>query len=67
MIRQQKNKLYLDLTVPIFLQLIHTGILKKNVNFSPVCTSCQNKEFFSYRKDGNKTYGLMLSVISLIN
>lgn len=66
MIIEKKNEIYLDLVIPAVLQLVHTGVLRKNIYCPPTCTSCQNKEFFSYRKDSNKTYGEMLGVISLI-
>lgn len=65
MIRQQKNKLYLDLAVPARAQLIATGISQDNIEFSSSCTSCQNQEFFSFRKNTKKSYGAMFGVISL--
>lgn len=60
-----KNNFWLDLFLPTKIQLIHSGVLEKNIFPSGICNACQNEEFFSYRKDSPKTYGEMLSVISL--
>lgn len=66
MICKKKNGARLDLVIPVITQLVHTGILKRNITLSSACTSCQNQEFFSYRKDSKKTYWEMLGVISLV-
>jgi copper oxidase (laccase) domain-containing protein len=58
-----KNKNFLDLSAPAKMQLVHSGILAKNIENSSVCTSCQNKDFFSQRKDKPETYGGQLGVI----
>lgn len=65
MLLKKKNKIYLELTVPMVLQLIHTGVLKRNIFTSSSCTSCQNNDFYSYRKNSKDTYGEMLAVIAL--
>lgn len=64
MITRHEGKNYLDLSVPTVLQLVHSGVLKKNIDLSDLCTACQEKEFYSYRREGEKA-GRMLSVISL--
>lgn len=43
----------------------HIGGCCYNIDSSSLCTSCQNNEFFSYRKNREKNFGEMLSVISL--
>lgn len=63
MVYQDKNGTYLDLTTAVTIQLIELGIKKENIEVSPDCTSCQNGQFFSFRKDNRKTYGEMLGVI----
>lgn len=66
MVGTGKKADFLDLAVPVQNQLIHSAVLPENILLSSSCTSCQSKEFFSYRKDSKKTYGEMLSIISLI-
>lgn len=56
---------FLDLAVPTRAQLIHSGVLEKNIEFGNLCTSCHNEEFFSYRKSGSQANEEMLGVISL--
>ncbi|PJC28033.1 peptidoglycan editing factor PgeF [Candidatus Shapirobacteria bacterium CG_4_9_14_0_2_um_filter_39_11] len=67
MIYSNQKGLYLDLAVPTLNQLVQSGVPKENIFNSQICTSCQNKEFFSYRKDSKKTYGEMLGIISFNN
>ena len=57
---------FLDLEIPTFIQLFHSGVKSGNI-FSPkMCTSCNNEEFFSFRKDSEKNYGEILSIIGLV-
>lgn len=67
MIIKDNHGIRLDLTVPLKVQLIKAGILKQKIDSPLICTSCKNDEFYSYRKDNNKTYGEILGVISLTN
>lgn len=67
MIKQQENKIFLNLEIPTISQLVLSGVLPRNIRSADICTSCQNKEFFSYRKDNKKTYGEILGIIGLIN
>ena len=67
MIIKIDGKSYLNLAVPLKVQLIEQGIQNKNIEFSTACTSCQIEEFFSYRRDSQETYGEILGVISLKN
>lgn len=44
--------------------LLSAGLKRENISFEPVCTSCNNSLFFSYRKDNGRT-GRQLSFIAL--
>lgn len=59
---KRKGKVFLDLARTNLEQLTGAGIPESNVTDCGICTSCQNQDFFSYRKDGQKT-GRMMSVI----
>ncbi|MBI5903016.1 MAG: peptidoglycan editing factor PgeF [Deltaproteobacteria bacterium] len=58
------NGYRLDIGLLNMRQLISAGVLKQNIGFEPSCTSCNNRLFFSYRKDGGRT-GRQLSFIML--
>lgn len=62
---KKKGKYFLDLVAPTRIQLINSGLAEKNLIISDVCTSCQNKEFFSHRKDSPQNSGGTLGVIGL--
>jgi YfiH family protein len=47
-------------------QLFSLGVSEANIFDSQICTACQNKEYFSYRKEGSSC-GRMMSVIMLKN
>ncbi len=57
------DKYYLDIIASNLRQLTKKGINKKNIFDCKICTSCQNKEFFSYRKEGKKTGRMMSSIM----
>ncbi|MFH1655964.1 MAG: peptidoglycan editing factor PgeF [Candidatus Omnitrophota bacterium] len=61
---KRDGKFFLDLAKINKTQLISSGVKKKNIIDSRICTSCENKKFFSYRKEKNKT-GRIMSVIML--
>lgn len=65
MISEDCEGIHIDLAVPTIVQLIKEGVLRKNVEVSLNCTSCQNNEFFSFRKDSKETFGEMLGIIGL--
>lgn len=54
---------YLDLGWVNYRQLIEAGIRQDHIDAPPTCTSCQNSEFFSYRRDSKESYGEMMAVI----
>lgn len=55
---------YLDLAGINRKQLLDSGVRGINIFDSGICTSCQNEELFSYRREG-KDCGRMMSVIML--
>jgi len=61
---KRSGKLFLDLIEINKNQLKSCGVKKKNIIDSEICTSCQNKKFFSYRKEKDKA-GRQMSVIML--
>lgn len=61
---KRKGRIFFDLTGVNLKQLRGAGILKKNITDSAICTSCRNKHFFSYRKEGD-TAGRIMSVIMI--
>lgn len=67
MIYEDKEGLHLDLMVPVIKQLLDSGVRRENIETALTCTSCQNNEFFSFRRENKrKTYGEMLGVIGWI-
>lgn len=54
---------HLDIGWANYRQLIDAGLSPDHIDAPPTCTSCQNNEFFSYRKDSKETYGEMIAVI----
>lgn len=65
LLRKKSGKIYLNLLVAAKSQLIHSGVKSINIFLENACTSCENKNFFSFRKDKQNTYGEMLSIICL--
>lgn len=58
-----KGEWHLDIGWANYRQLLTAGLLADHIDAPPTCTSCQNNEFFSYRKDSKKTFGKMMAVI----
>lgn len=61
---KRDNRYYLDLVRINKRQLLSLGIREVNIFDPKICTSCNNKDFFSYRKEGSSC-GRMLSVMML--
>lgn len=55
---------YFDLIHSNKKQLLASGMKEKNIFDSGICTSCQNKDYFSYRKEG-RLCGRIISVMML--
>lgn len=60
-VKAKNGKYYLDLSSVIENQLKKTGVQGKNIEVSPVCTSC-SRNFYSNHRD-RKIEGLMVGVI----
>jgi len=45
------GKYMLDISIAQKEQLLRLGIKENNINVSPICTSCSNDIYFSYRKE----------------
>ncbi len=58
------NGYRLDIGLLNMSRLLSAGVPRGNISFEPSCTSCNNRLFFSYRKDGGRT-GRQLSFIML--
>jgi len=57
-------KIFLDLVEANRQQLLAAGVPKKNIDISPLCTSCHPKLLFSYRAEQGKT-GRMMGVAGI--
>ena len=56
------DKMQLDLKDVVKEQLEKSGILPKNIEVSDICNMCDEENYFSYRREGDKTgrmWGLM--------
>jgi polyphenol oxidase len=53
------KKIFLDLVEANCRQLQDAGVLKKNIEASPLCTNCRPELLFSYRAERGKTGRLM--------
>lgn len=63
-LKERNGRHYLDLVLVNKRQLIDCGVKEENMSDSNICTSCNNKDFFSYRREG-KDCGRMMSVMML--
>jgi YfiH family protein len=62
-LKEKGNHYYLDLVGINKKQLLESGVEVAHIIDSWICTSCRNKDFFSYRRQNN--CGRMMSVIML--
>ncbi len=65
-ILEKGGSFYLDLVEINRRQLTAKGVNPNNIEDSWICTACQNKDYFSYRREG-KSAGRILNVIMLID
>jgi polyphenol oxidase len=56
------KKIFLDLVEANRQQLLASGLLKKNIEASPLCTSCHPELLFSYRAEKGETGRMMAAV-----
>ena len=57
-------KNFLDLKKVIVNDLLKAGVRSENILDSELCTACETNQFFSYRKEGDKT-GRLCSLIMI--
>lgn len=60
---QNDGRWHLDIGWVNYRQLLDSGVVAHHIDAPPICTSCQNDSFFSYRKDTKDTYGEIMGVI----
>ena len=58
------SRIFLDLIEANRQQLFAAGVLKKNIDVSPLCTNCHPDLLFSYRAEKGKT-GRMMGVVGI--
>ncbi|MDF1882888.1 peptidoglycan editing factor PgeF [Sulfurimonas sp. SAG-AH-194-C21] len=51
-ISKKENSYFLNIFQILHKQLVQNGVKEENIEFSSLCTSCNTKEFFSYRAEG---------------
>ncbi len=51
-IHKKGEQYYLDIKTILEEQLLHGGVKKEHIEFSPLCNACNTKEYYSYRKEG---------------
>lgn len=52
---KNNNKFYVDLWKESIKQITDYGVLEEKISSSMICTSCNSKKVFSYRKDSGNT------------
>lgn len=62
----RENKWYIDIGKAQKLLLMEQGIALSHIDAPVFCTSCQNEQFFSFRKEKKETFGEMLGVIGYV-
>ncbi len=63
-VRENNGKLFLDLAAVNLKQLLELGVERARIHDTKICTCCRNKDYFSFRKEGNSC-GRIASVIML--
>jgi YfiH family protein len=63
-VKKSKNTYVIDLGLANSLDLQKSGILQSNIHSEPACTSCSVDTYFSYRKDTQASYGVMMGVLA---
>lgn len=61
---RKDNKYYFDLVAANKAQLMKVGVKEENILDSSICTFCQSSNYFSFRKEKDKS-GRMMSVMML--
>lgn len=59
------NAWHVDLGSSVREQLVAAGIKEHHIDWSVACTSCQNDEYYSYRRDAKETFGEIAGYIGI--
>lgn len=62
---RRDNKVFINLSEVVTMQLLEVGILSKNIEISQECTYCSENKYFSYRRDKPKNLEAMVAYIGL--
>lgn len=62
---ERDNKVFINLSEVVTMQLLEVGILSKNIEISQECTYCSENKYFSYRRDKLKNLEAMVAYIGL--
>lgn len=65
-ITQKNGRLFCDLGRCVYDDIKKFGIQNRHIDYSPVCTSCHDRQFYSFRKTTPETFGEMLSFIGCL-
>jgi len=63
---KSEHKWNLDISYVNKLQLLNLGIKEENIEISNICTSCNNNDYFSYRKEHGCS-GRFINYIAMID
>jgi copper oxidase (laccase) domain-containing protein len=63
---QDRAKRFLDLSGYLNQQLVSLNIPPKQISVSTDCTKCNSDQYYSYRRDGERS-GRMLGIIGVSN
>lgn len=64
---QTKNRWFLDLGYINCRQLKQVGIEPAHIDNSLLCVSCQNQDFFSFRKNGKDGFGEIMGIVAFVS
>ncbi len=61
--KYRQGKIYLNLLRLNYLLLLEKQIRPKNIDYFPFCTSCNEAQFYSFRRGNRQSHGEMFSFI----
>jgi YfiH family protein len=64
-ITEENNKIFLDLKAIAKFQLMHEGLLERNIEINPECVFELPEKYFSFRRDNEKEVSAMLAIIGM--
>lgn len=63
-VREERGSLYLDLWGTAKEQLMRSGLKEEHIHIAEICTYCEEDQYFSHRRDGEKR-GNLCGIIEL--